>query len=198
MEATSNWLVPVLGGVLALGAIAVYSAYCVWVRRARLTAEQRREVAATPMPKLQKRALWSLLLGLITLGVISAILTTYGAAEYWDNDDLRLTVVAIFLAGMVTHVGLLTAMVSPLWSEESELDERDRQVLAQAPAVQTGLVLVTLAVWNISLIKRFHDQGAVPMVYLYLIFGTVVLVSLIGHSAGIVVGYWMGSRFGES
>ena len=137
-------------------------------------------------------------LGLLTLGVIGAILTTYGAAEYWENDDLRLTVVAIFIAGMATHVGLLTAMVSPLWSEEGELDERDRQVLAQAPTIQTGLVLLTLAAWNISLIGRFHDQGAVPIVYLYLIFGTIVLVSLIGHSAGIVVGYWMGSRFGES
>jgi len=198
MESTPSWMVPMLGGVVALGAIAVYSAYLVWVRRDRLTLEERRELAATPMPKLQKRALFSTAIGLITLGVLSAILTTYGAAEYWDNDDLRLTVVAIFIAGLATHVGLLTAMVSPLWSEESELDERDRQVLATAPAVQTGLVLLTLAAWHTSLIVRFHDQGAVPTVYLYLIFGTVVLVSLIGHSAGIVVGYWMGSRFGES
>ncbi len=198
MEATASWMVPMLGAVAVLGAIALYSAYGVWGRRARLTAEERSELAAAPMPKLQKRALLSTAVGLITLGALSAILTTYGAAEYWDNDDLRLTVVGIFIAGMALHVGLLTAMVSPLWSEESQFDERDRQVLAQAPAVQTGLVLLTLAAWNTSLVTRFHDQGAVPTVYLYLIFGTVVLVSLIGHSVGIVVGYWMGPRFGES
>jgi len=197
METASTWNVTVLGGVVALGAIALYSAYRVWLRRDRMTPEERHELAATPMPKLQKRALLSTAIGLITLGVLSAILTTYGAAEYWDNDDLRLTVVAIFIAGLASHVGLLTAMVSPLWSEESELDERDRWVLATAPAVQTGLVLLTLAAWHTSLAMRFHDQG-VPTVYLYLIFGTVVLVSLIGHSAGIVVGYWMGSRFGQS
>ncbi len=193
-----SWMVPLLGGIVGVGVIAIYLVSRAWARRSRLTPEQRQEVDAAPMPRLQKRALVSFLLGAATLGLISAILMKYGAAEYWANDDLRLTVVLIFLAGMAMYVGTLLVMVNPLSSAGAGLDERDRKVLAQASAVQSAMVLVALAIWTTALGQWFHEEGAVPMVYMYLIFGTVVLVNWIGHAAGIVLGYWMGSRFAES
>ena len=76
--------------------------------------------------------------------------------------------------------------------------ERDRAILARAPLAQsTGLILV-LAIWMISLGQMFHAEGVVPMVYIYLIFGSVILTSLIAQSVGILLGYWLGVGRGES
>ena len=187
---------PVLLSVAGGGAVTVFLLYRVWAQRARLSPEERREIAATPMPKLQKRAGLSLALGVLTLGTISAILTVRGAAEYWDNDDLRTLVVGIFLAGLATYVSLLVSMVGPGASGDG-LDERDRDVLGRAPMAQSAMILVALAIWFAYLTQHFRDQGTVPVVYLYLTFGLVVLVNWIGHSAGILLGYRMENRFGE-
>jgi membrane protein DedA with SNARE-associated domain len=35
------------------------------------------------------------------------------------------------------------------------------------------------------------------MVYLYLMFGSIVMISFIGQAAGILLGYWFGERFGQ-
>ena len=165
-------------------------------KRVDLSPEERAEMAATPMPPLQKRALWGLLVTAATLAIITVILTNRGAAAYWDNDNLRLTVVAIFLVGLFAYTG--TLLLPLIKGGMRQLDERDRIVLSKAGAVQSGLVLLALAGWLISLTERFREQGAIPVVYLYLIFGSIVLVNLLGQSLGILVGYWMGSSHGES
>ena len=36
------------------------------------------------------------------------------------------------------------------------------------------------------------------MVYLYLIFGSVILVMMITQSLGILLGHWIGQRYGKS
>jgi hypothetical protein len=64
----------------------------------------------------------------------------------------------------------------------ARFDERDRQVLAQAGTYQIGFVLVSLAIWLVALGQHFHAEGAVPMVYLYLMFGSIVMISFIGQS----------------
>ncbi len=92
MEFSSIWSVPMLGTVFALAAVAGLLLYRKWPRPA-LTREERDEIAGAPMPVLQKRAWLGLLVGAGTLIVITVILMTQGgAAEYWDNDSLRLTV----------------------------------------------------------------------------------------------------------
>ena len=70
-------------------------------------------------------------------------------------------------------------------------------MLARAPVAQTALIVLGLAGWMVTLAQRFHDEGAVPMVYMYLIFGSVILLMLIGQSLGILLGYWLGMRSGE-
>ncbi len=70
-------------------------------------------------------------------------------------------------------------------------------VLSRAGAIQSGVVLVALAAWILALANRFHDQGAVPVVYLYLLFGSIIIFNFIGQSVGILVGYWFVARHGE-
>jgi len=60
--------------------------------------------------------------------------------------------------------------------------------------VQSALVLIGLAIWTTYLTTHFRDEGAVPVVYLYLMFGSVVLLVLMGQSLGALLGYWIGGR----
>ena len=148
------------------------------------------------MPRLQKRAWWGLAISGVTLATVASILFTRGAAAYWENDDLRLLVVAIFLGGLGVYVA---AVLVPLVTDERShrLDERDQSILRRAATTQMTMSLVTLAAWVGILPKMFHEQGAVPFVYLYLMFGSVILVMLLGQSLGILLGYWVGGRFGQ-
>jgi hypothetical protein len=81
---------------------------------------------------------------------------------------------------------------------DNRLDERDQVILRRAGTTQVTLMILTLAAWLVALPKMFHKQGAVPVVYLYLMFGSVILVTLLGQSLGILIGYWIGGRFGQS
>ena len=193
----SNWVIPLLGTVVALAVVGIVLLVRAWPRHPPLSAEERAEMANAPMPLLQKRAWWSFAIGVATFGVIAAILTDRGAAAYWENDNLRLTVVGIFIGGLFAHVAILLRP-SLKGNRGGGFDERDRLVLSRAPHAQSAAVILALATWMIVLSERFHDQGAVPMVYLYLIFGTAILVNLIGQSVGILLGYWIGADHGES
>ncbi len=165
-------------------------------RRGEVSREERNELATAPMPALQKRAVWGLLVSVATLAITTGIVSRYGAAEYWDNDSLRLTVMAIFIGGLFAYVLILLIAVAKQKSEGS-LDERDRLILSQASGAQSAMVLLTLVAWVIYLAEKFRDAGAVPVVYLYLIFGCVVIVNIIGQAVGILLGYWRLARYGQ-
>jgi len=148
-------------------------------------------MASAPMPALQKRAWLGLLISGATFAIIFAIIYTQGAMTYWEDDDLRLKVIFIFIGGMLAYT--LFPLVGMARAElKGDIDERDQKILARSSMAQSTGVLLALAAWNVSLGQMFHDEGAVPMVYLYLIFGTVILVNFFSQSAGILVGYWLG------
>ena len=128
---------------------------------------------------------------------MTAILVTKGAAEYWENDELRLTVVAIFIVGIVAHpiVSNLFRITSFL---KEHVDEREDAIVSRASIVQPPAILITLAAWLITLTQRYHEQGAVPVVYPYLMFGSVILVLMISQSVGVLLGHWMAGRHGQS
>lgn len=195
MNISMIWMPLTLVTVVLLAAVAIVLLIRARPRRTPATAEERREMADVPMPLLQKRALWNLLIGVATLGTIATILGKTGAAAYWENDDLRLTVVGIFIAGLIGYVLvlLLTVGIDP----KRKLDERDRLILSHAPNAQSAAMLLALAAWLVSLTEMYHEQQAVPVVYLYLMFGSIVLINLIGQSVGILLGYWMQVGHGE-
>lgn len=187
---------PLLIAVVLLGLLSVVLLARVWSRRADPSPEEREEMACAPVSPSQKGAWWGLLIGVATLSAIGAILATTGAAEYWENDDLRLVVVSIFVGGIIAH-----PLASNLFRVKAELnessDEREEAIESRAPIVQPPAILLTLAAWNLMLARRYHDEGAVPMVYLYLIFGSVILVMMITQSLGVLLGHWIGQRYGK-
>ena len=197
MRFLALWQVPLLGTVVVLGIVAAVVLVRVWPRRGPVSAEEREEMANAPMSPSQKGAWCGLLIGVVTFATITAILVTKGAAEYWENDDLRLTVVAIFIGGIVAHpiVSNLFRITSFL---KEHVDEREDAIVSRASIVQPPAILITLAAWLITLTQRYHEQGAVPVVYLYLMFGSVILVLMISQSVGVLLGHWIGGRHGQS
>jgi hypothetical protein len=113
----------------------------------------------------------------------------HGPQVYWDNDHVRLTVMAVLFAllGVFSFVGIRAGF----WLKQGDavLDERDRSILAGASAGQSGAILITLAAWQIGLAEAFHGTHQVPMVFLYLIFWSCLVMTLLAWLAGIVLGY---------
>lgn len=188
-----GWLVPMLGTVGLLAAVSVVLLVRVWPRTPELTSEEIADMAETPMPLLQKRAWWGLIIGAMALGIIACILTMKGAASYSEDDGLRLLVLGIFMAGLLGSA-VVTSLPLLQLRARGKLDERDRAVLARAPTAQVTLMILGLAAWMVTLAERFHDVGSVPVVYLNLVFGSIILLMMIGQSVGILLGYWIGVR----
>jgi hypothetical protein len=72
----------------------------------------------------------------------------------------------------------------------SQVDERDRLIMAKAPRVQWLAVIFTLVAWVIALTESYHDAGQIPVIFLYLIFMSILIVSSVAQSVGILIGYW--------
>ena len=89
---------------------------------------------------------------------------------------------------MIGHAIVLYVPLQGL-RKRGGLDERDRRIVDRAPAFQGLLMILVLAAWVLGLGEAYHDPGAVPVVYLNLIFGSTLLMHALGMSLGIIVGY---------
>ena len=53
-----------------------------------------------------------------------------------------------------------------------------------------------MVAWAIYLTETFRDIG-IPTEYMYPLFGSVFLVYMLAHSAGILIGYAFGRRHAQ-
>jgi hypothetical protein len=144
------------------------------------------ELPATPM---QRTARWSLAGGVLFGATATVILAVYGPDYVYDSDGVRLVFTLLVLCSILIP-GIATIHLHRRAKAGSEaMDERDRAILDRAPAMQALATLVNLAVWVIGLSERFHNAGAVPMFYLYLLFWACLFMYVIGLPAGILIGY---------
>ncbi|MBC8327196.1 MAG: hypothetical protein H8E31_00440 [Planctomycetes bacterium] len=153
--------------------------------------EERAELALPSLTPRQKASWLGLLVGVAECIALAALFRVKGgAAVYWEDPEMRLQVIAIFIGVMVLQTILMAAA-------SRRADERDLRVIRTAPQFQAVGLLLGLAAWNIWLGENFHDQGAVPMVYIYLSLGSLFILYLSCWFAGVLLGYRLGRFHGQ-
>ena len=144
------------------------------------------------MAPLQKRALYSLGIGII-LAIVLIIVFILKDVNTFDEDlGFRLIVYALWVGVPLAYL----IVVNLTLRKPEQLDERDKLIMAKAPRVQFLAVLFSLVAWTIALTEVFRDQGQVPVIYLTLIMISTLIISTIAQSAGILIGYWRGASNG--
>jgi hypothetical protein len=138
------------------------------------------------MTPLQKRALYSLVLGSTLAVALVVVFITKDIYSFDDDLGFRLIVYALWIG--VPLVYLIT--VNLTLRKPRQIDERDKLILERAPKIQWLAVIFTLAAWVIILTEAFWSEGQVPVIFLTLIFISILIVSTLAQSLGILIGYW--------
>jgi hypothetical protein len=143
------------------------------------------------MAPMQKRAWWGLAAGLAFAAAFIIVFFTMGGVAKFDvNANFRLIVDALAIGALVINLVIVNAPMR----RRGMVDERDIKIIDRAPRVQWLAAIFTLVAWTIGLTERYHATGLVPSVYLYVVFLSVLVVSTIAQSAGILLGYWRMDR----
>ncbi len=138
------------------------------------------------MAPMQKRAWWGLALGLVFGAAFIAVFFAMGGIEEFDkNRTFRVIVDALAIGALIMNLVIVNI---PLRNPKLA-DERDLKIARWAPRVQWIAVVFTLVGWVIGLTERYHETGLMPTAYLFIVFLSVLVVSTLAQSAGILIGY---------
>jgi len=141
------------------------------------------------MAPLQKRALYSLGIGVVLAIALIMVFILKGDVTTFDEDPgFRLIVYALWVGVPLAYL----IVVNLTLRRPGQVDERDRVIMERAPRTQLLAVIFSLVAWVIVLTEAYWDQGQVPVIYLTLIMISTLIISTIAQSAGILIGYWRG------
>jgi nicotinamide riboside transporter PnuC len=145
------------------------------------------------MAPLQKRALYSFIIGLVLTIALVTVLVARGSVTALESDlNLRLILYAVLIGVPLVYLVLVYLTLR----KPTQLDERDRRIIERSSRAQWLAVIFTLVVWTIALTEIYRDQGHVPIVFLNLIFMSTLIIGTLAQSLGILVGYWEINRNG--
>ena len=68
--------------------------------------------------------------------------------------------------------------------------------MERSSRIQWLAVIFSLVAWTISLTEVYREQGQVPIAFLNLIFVSILIISVLAQSLGILIGYWRMNRNG--
>jgi hypothetical protein len=146
-----------------------------------------------PMAPLQKRALYSFIIGLVLTLALVVVLVVRGDVTALDRDPgLRLVMYTVLIGVPLIYLVLVNLSLR----KPTQLDERDRLVLLQSGRVQWLAVVFSLAAWMITLTEVYRETRQIPAVFLTLIFVSTLIISILAQSLGILLGYWRMDRNG--
>ncbi|MFC2001251.1 hypothetical protein ACFLUZ_01965 [Chloroflexota bacterium] len=145
------------------------------------------------MAPLQKRAWYSLVIGVVFAIALIVVFMAKGDVTTFDEDlGFRLTVYALWVGVPLAYLIVVNLTLRKPW----QADERDRLIMGRAPMVQLLAVIFSLVAWTIALTELYWDKGQLPVVFLTLIMISTLVVSTLAQSAGILIGYWRMGRNG--
>ncbi len=179
----------ILWSIIVLG--AAFGVLYVVVRRAQRTLPPIVLPSGETMPSTAlQRLAWQSLAPIFLLTLAAAAVVAYnGTSVAWENDAVRLSATGLLLAALAVFTYYISRVRTWIIRDDGTLDERDRAILASAPAGQAPAMMVTLAAWMIFLIETYHASRLVPSAFLYLIFWSLLMVSILALLAGVVIGY---------
>ena len=144
------------------------------------------------MAPLQKSAWWGLGIGLVFAVAFILVFTLKGGIAAFETDQgFRIIIDVLWIGSLLANFIIISLSLRP-----GMADERDRVILARAPQVQWLLVIITMVFWTIGLNEIYRNPGLMPTDFLYIIFMSVLIVSMLGQSIGILFGYWRMNRNG--
>ena len=139
------------------------------------------------MAPLQKRASYSLIVGLIlTAALIIVFVIKQDVTSFNEDLSFRLIVYALWVGVPVASL----ILIGLFFRKPGQVDERDRLIMERASKTQLLAVIFSLAVWIITLTEVYWEQGQIPIVFLTLIFISTLIVMTLSQSLGILIGYW--------
>jgi uncharacterized membrane protein len=145
------------------------------------------------MAPLQKRALYSFVIGLALTIALIAVFVAQGDITAFERDsNLRFIMYAVLIGVPLIYLILVNLTLR----KPTQLDERDRLIIERSSRAQWLAVIFTLIVWTIALTEVYRDQGQVPIAFLKLIFTSTLIISALAQSLGILAGYWRMNRNG--
>jgi hypothetical protein len=178
-----------LFGIMAVGAAFALLTFSVRSAQRRLPPIALPVGENMPATALQRLAAMTLAITLLLTIAAVALVAYNGADVFRDDDTVRLTTTGLLLAAL----GAFAIYNGRVWRwtvrDDGPLDERDRLILAAAHAGQAPAMIVTLAVWMIALTETYRSTQLIPSVFLYLIFWSLLMVSVLSSLAGVVMGY---------
>jgi len=141
------------------------------------------------MAPLQKRAWLGLGIGAVLSAAILAVLIINGATSFYDNDVMRWIVTGLIVGMLVSWAILLAPVLRGTGPAKALYDERDEAVIRRASTAQLWGIIGSLVVWAIALTEIYWDEGAIPIVFPYLIFWSIMIVNTLAQAIGILIGY---------
>ena len=143
------------------------------------------------MAPLQKRALYGIAFGVIWIIAILLVFLLKGGINTFDQDtQFRGIIYGLWIGGLVLYLILFETILR----KPNQVDERDKLIMDLSPKVQWRAVIFTLVAWIITLTEVYREEGQVPIIFLFLIFMSVLIVSSITQCLGILIGYWRMNR----
>ncbi len=139
------------------------------------------------MAPLQKRAWWGLGVGLVFAAAFTLVFILKGGIETFNEDQgFRIIINVLWVGGLIANL----VIVNLALRKPGMVDERDLRIVERAPRIQWLAVVFTLVAWMIALTEIYWEQGQIPVIFLYVIFMSVLIVSTISQCLGILIGYW--------
>jgi hypothetical protein len=155
-----------------------------------LLFERQRRLTMAP---LQKRALYSFIIGLILTVALIFVLVSQGDITAFDRDPNLRRIMYAVLIGVPLVYGILCDLTL---RKPTQVDERDRLIIERSSRVQWLAVIFLLVAWTLALTEIYWDRGQLPVAFLTLIFVSALIISPLAQSLGILLGYWRMNRNG--
>ncbi len=142
------------------------------------------------MAPLQKRAWYALLIGLVLAAALAAVFIIKGINTFDDDEGFRFIIYGIWVGVPLIYLILVHLTLR----KPTQIDERDRRIMERASRTQVLGIVFSLAAWVIALTEAYREIGQIPEIFLTMIFISVLIISTLAQSLGILIGYWGANR----